>query len=422
MSKCTYRLKHLARLNVRSLQEDEPEDLEFRYIDISTVGRGRLVAEPQRTRFEDAPSRARRLVTRGDTIISTVRTYLGAVWPVAEPAHDLVVSTGFTVVSPGPELDPRFFGWWAQSNACIDGVVARSVGVSYPAVNASDIGDLRIDLPDRARQREIALFLDAETGRIDALIEKRQQMIALLKTRRASVMYAGVSGRSSDYDRCWARVPWLDDRPVHWDEAKLTHVARLGSGHTPSRDHPEWWEDCTIPWVTTGEVAQMRADRIEFITETRENVSELGIANSSAAIHPSGTVVLCRTAASAGYSAILGAPMATSQDFATWTCGPQLRPRFLLLCLRVMRRDLLERLAMGSTHRTIYMPDIESIRVPLPPLKEQDRIVDATWRQLRAIDAAMDAVARQIDRLRERHQALITAAVTGNLDVASDAA
>lgn len=114
--------------------------------------------------------------------------------------------------------------------------------------------------------------------------------------------------------------------------------------------------------------------------------------------------------------------MATSQDFATWTCGPRLRPRFLLLCLRAMRAELLGRLAMGSTHKTIYMPEIEAIRVPLPPLAEQDRVVEETWARLRPIDAAVTTVERQLDLLRERRQALITAAVTGELDVAKAAA
>ncbi len=76
-----------------------------------------------------------------------------------------------------------------------------------------------------------------------------------------------------------------------------------------------------------------------------------------------------------------GGEMATSQDFATWTRGPLLRPRFLLLCLRAMREDLLGRLAMGSTHKTIFMPDIQSLRIPLPPVDEQDEIVEAVWQE-----------------------------------------
>src|SRR5207245_1658114 len=96
---------------------------------------------------------------------------------------------------------------------------------------------------------------------------------------------------------------------------------------------------------------------------------------------------------------------------------PLLRPRFLLLCLRVMRQDLLGRLAMGSTHQTIYMPDIEALRIPLPNPKEQDRIVDEVWSRLRRIDDTADALTQQIDLLTEHRQALITAAVTGELEI-----
>ena len=166
---------------------------------------------------------------------------------------------------------------------------------------------------------------------------------------------------------------------------------------------------------------QIRDDRIEYLSETREMISELGIANSSAELHPAGTVVLSRTA-SAGFSAIMATDMATSQDYVTWTCGPRLRPRFLLLCLRAMRQDLLGRLAMGSTHQTIYVPDIQSIRIPLPPLEEQDQLVEWVWQRLRRIDAATDAIRRQIDLLKERRQALITAAVTGQLEIPGVAA
>ncbi|MCL4294053.1 MAG: restriction endonuclease subunit S, partial [Acidimicrobiia bacterium] len=266
-------------------------------------------------------------------------------------------------------------------------------------------------------------FLDAETARIDALITKKRALSDRLLERRNALTLDGVAGTltSPAEGRASTGLPWLPSYPEGWQTTKLTLIARLGSGHTPSRDHPEWWEDCTIPWVTTGEVAQMRGDRIEYIATTREKISELGMAHSSATLHPAGTVVLSRTA-SAGFSAIMGTDMATSQDFATWTCGPLLDSRFLLLCLRAMRSDLLGRLTQGSTHQTIYMPDIEAIRIPLPPLDEQHRIVEATWASLGPIDRAVDVLEKQIALLRERRQALITAAVTGEIAVPGTAA
>lgn len=211
-------------------------------------------------------------------------------------------------------------------------------------------------------------------------------------------------------------MPWLSGLPAEWSEAKLSLVARLGSGHTPSRSRPELWTDCTIPWITTGEVGQIRDDHVEILTETREKVSVRGVENSAAVVHPEGTVVLSRTA-SAGFSAIMGTDMATSQDFVTWTCGPRLLPRFLLFCLRAMRSDLLGRLAMGSTHKTIYFPDIESIRIPLPAVDEQRRMLELADQELRALGPLESAIHHQIHLLRERRQALITAAVTGKLDI-----
>lgn len=272
------------------------------------------------------------------------------------------------------------------------------------------------------RQRAISDFLDTETARIDALLSNKRALLGLLEERKASTMLDGVSGHLlAKHLLETSNLAWLTHRPAHWDEVLLRLVARTGSGHTPSREHSEWWNDCTIPWITTGEVAQVRSDAAEVISETREMISEQGVANSSATVHPAGTVVLCRTA-SAGYSGIMGSAMATSQGFITWTCGPLLRPRFLLLCLRAMRQDLLGRLATGSTHKTIYMPDLHGLRIPLPSIAEQDQIVDRVWAKLSAGFSLAHQVRAQIALLQERRQALITAAVTGELEIPGVAA
>jgi type I restriction enzyme S subunit len=271
-------------------------------------------------------------------------------------------------------------------------------------------------LPTVYQQRAIADYLDAETARLDGLVERDRLVAHRLTERRIAVTSAGVAGCFLDAPRRNSSLPWLPSLPAHWREAKLTLLAKLGSGHTPSRQHPEWWVDCTIPWITTGEVWQIRDDRIEYLTDTRERISEVGLANSAAKLHPAGTVVLSRTA-SAGFSAIMATDMATSQDFVTWTCGPELRPRYLLLYLRAMRSDLLGRLAMGTTHKTIYFPDLQSIRVPLPPLDEQDEIVEFVWERLHRIEDAIEAINRQEELLHERRQALVAAVVTGQRDI-----
>jgi len=239
--------------------------------------------------------------------------------------------------------------------------------------------------------------------------------LATLRERRDTGVYARVTG-SEHRSRRASGLAWAESLPSRWGTVKLGLLARMGSGHTPSRSNPEWWTDCRIPWITTGEVSQVRDDRREVISETRERISELGLANSAAELHPKGTVVLCRTA-SAGYSGVMGHDMATSQDYVTWTCGPRLDPFYLLWCLRAMRQDLLGRLAMGSTHKTIYVPDLQMLRVPLPELGEQREIVKRIREANTRIDSLVDAINQQLALLAERRQALITAAVTGQMDV-----
>ncbi|MCC0094717.1 restriction endonuclease subunit S [Streptomyces flavotricini] len=197
-------------------------------------------------------------------------------------------------------------------------------------------------------------------------------------------------------------APWLSDS--RWPTKPIRYVARLGTGHTPSRNVPQYWKDCTIPWITLADVWQLRNGTADTITKTKEKISNLGLANSSAVKHPAGTVILSRTA-SVGFSAIMGVDMATTQDFATWTCGPDLEPKYLLHALRAMAPDL-KRVAAGSTHKTVYMPDIEQLRIPLPPLGEQRRIADYLDTETTRINKL---TALQLDirnKLSERERAL----------------
>ncbi|MEU5714331.1 restriction endonuclease subunit S [Streptomyces sp. NPDC020403] len=208
-------------------------------------------------------------------------------------------------------------------------------------------------------------------------------------------------------------APWLSTS--RWPTVPIRFVAKLGTGHTPSRNIRKFWEDCTVPWITLADVWQIRNSGVDYITETKEMVSHLGLANSSAVKHPAGTVILSRTA-SVGFSAIMSADMATSQDFATWTCSPSLEPKFLLHALRAMAPDL-KRVAAGSTHKTIYMPDIEGLRIPFPSTKEQRRIATFLDAETARIDRLTAARQRQLGALEERAYAAVSETlVPGTLD------
>ncbi len=209
-------------------------------------------------------------------------------------------------------------------------------------------------------------------------------------------------------------VEWLGEVPEHWEVKPIRKAARLESGHTPSRNHPEYWENCTVPWFSLADVWQIREERRDVIVETKEKVSELGLANSAARRLPAGTVMLSRTA-SVGFSAIMGVEMATTQDFANWVCGDELLPKFMLHVFRSMQGEF-RRLMMGSTHNTIYMPDIQAFRFALPPLPEQRAIAAFLDRETAKIDGLVAEQQRLIELLKEKRQAVISHAVTKGLD------
>ncbi|MGW7679099.1 restriction endonuclease subunit S [Kribbella sp. NPDC054772] len=364
-------------------------------------------------RYEESPELKLR---SGDVLLAKDGSTLG----ITNVIHSLprpATVNGSIAVLRSFDVEPRFLRYSLESSPIQGLIEALKGGMGVPHLFQWDIKRLPLSLPSLAEQRRIADFLDAETAQIGRMASVQESARKVLNERREAAIFDAVTGRPVS-ERRPSRLAWVDTLPARWQDAKLSHVARMGTGHTPSRNKPEWWVDCTIPWVTTGDVARMRSDRIEVLADSREKISKVGMLNSSAEIHPQNTVVLCRTA-SAGYSAVMGQDMATSQDFATWTCGPRLDPFFLLWCLRAMRTDLLDRLAMGSTHKTIYMPDLQGLRIPLPNTDEQAAIVGEIRKSNAAIDAAKDAIERQLELLSERRRALITAAVTGQFDVAT---
>jgi type I restriction enzyme S subunit len=117
----------------------------------------------------------------------------------------------------------------------------------------------------------------------------------------------------------------------------------------------------------------------------------------------------------------MGLDMATTQDFVNWVCGPTLRPEYLLYVFRSMGHEF-RRLTMGSTHQTIYMPDVGEFSTPIPPVRKQDQIVTFIRTETARIDALVAKVRDAIDRLSELRTAFISAAVTGRIDVREEVA
>lgn len=313
---------------------------------------------------------------------------------------------------------------WLFYAAQLLGLDTYSEDSAIPGLSREFVYSRMLAVPPIQEQQEITRFVDRETAKIDALAPKKERLIELLQEKRAALITRAVTKGipSTDSGQATPNVPmkdsgvqWLGQIPAHWEVMRTKFVARLESGHTPSRQHPEYWVDCTIPWFSLADVWEIREARIEYVYETIEKVSEVGLANSAARLLPKGTVMVSRTA-SVGFSGIMGKDMATTQDFVNWVCGPRIQPEYLLYVFRAMKPEL-DRLTMGSTHQTIYMPDVARFLALLPPREEQTRIVDFVRRETARIDSLVDRIRRAIDRLNDYRTALISAAVTGKIDV-----
>lgn len=211
-------LKRWVRLNASTLGEKTNPGFEFRYVDIGAVKTGRLAKELERLRFESAPSRARRVLRRGDTIISTVRTYLKAIWYVNEEADDLIASTGFAVLTPGSEVEPEYLGYVIQSTGFVNRVAANSIGIAYPAIAETVLGRFPVVMPSTVtEQQAIVAHIKAESAPLDQAIEQALTEIKLIREYRDRQIADVITGQVDV--RGW--VPGPDDVVADEDLAAL---------------------------------------------------------------------------------------------------------------------------------------------------------------------------------------------------------
>lgn len=209
-------------------------------------------------------------------------------------------------------------------------------------------------------------------------------------------------------------VEWLGEVPEHWKICRIKQVAKLESGHTPDKKIDAYWIDCDIPWVSLNDSSQLK--KVDYISETAIFLNEKGIANSSARKLPERCVVFTRDA-SIGLAAITTKVMAVSQHVIAWICDEEkVIPEYLLLVFYAMQ-DELNRFTFGATLKTIGMPDVNKLTGAFPDIAEQKVIIEHVFRVKQTLDIMVSKSEEAIKIIKERRTALISAAVTGKIDV-----
>ena len=406
----TMRLKFAATINDEALPENIDPDFEIAYIDIGNVDSSGTIHEIVDYRFEAAPSRARRIVRDGDVIISTVRTYLQAIAPIIEPPENLIVSTGFAVVRPRPhKLDPGFCRYAIREPRFLAEVEMRSTGISYPAINASEIGDIAISLPELPTQRKTAAFLDAELAQLDTLIEAKQKLLSLLaEKRRTLVAEAVMRGLDRSAPLRPSGIDWLGDIPAHWEVRRS-----------------KWLFEERDVRSTTGEETLFSL-RMERGLVPHNEVSEKKTLPDELVgykIARQGELVVNRMRAATGLIAIAPEYGLVSPDYAVFVPSEEIEcdyyvELFKTTLLQAVFRSESTGLGTGSQgFLRLYSQNFLALWFPYPPIEEQRQILEHLKVERVKIDKLATATERSITLLKERRSALIAAAVTGQIDI-----
>lgn len=285
-------------------------------------------------------------------------------------------------------MDPQFLVHRLRLSAIAGELTDDQAKTTIAHLPAIRLAELTLELPPIPLQRQI-------------VVQLADQLATVRHTRQtaADQMKAVVALRAKTYRRAFRDITPLaaggDADVPHggWHWTALTDLARLESGHTPSRSRPDWW-DGDLPWIALPDI---RAVDGKVIDRTIEMTNPEGIAHSAARILPADTVVMSRTA-SVGFVARMGRPMATSQDFVNWVCGPNLDPEFLMHLL-IRSRDYIRSLSSGAIHKTVYFPTVKAFRVCIPGIDEQHQIAAELRERLATIDVMTKAIEAELEAI-----------------------
>jgi type I restriction enzyme S subunit len=285
-------------------------------------------------------------------------------------------------------------------------------GATRDKLTQDDLKQIDVPAPPIEEQRRIADFLDAETARIDLLVQKRTQMSALLASHNKAMIRAHMNRPRIDQALTDARVPWLRSMPDHWGAAPLRYVSRIQRGASPRPiDDPAYFDDegGSHAWVRISDVTA--SDK--YLTKTSQRLSSLG-RSLSVSLQPGELFV--SIAASVGKPIITQIPCCIHDGFVAIR-RPKLEVEFLYYLL--LLGDAFEGLGKLGTQLNLNSDTVGSIKVPIPPRTEQRTIVDQLSDGIDASRRLEASLERQKNLLVERRQALITAAVTGQIDVST---
>ena len=335
----------------------------------------------------------------GDLLLAT-RTRVGLVGIASEV---LGASQDITLVEPKDEADCGFLYRVLDSRA--DELQRKSRGTTIQGVTREDVDSLPILLPPLPEQRAIAAVLDS----IDDAIEGAEAVIAATERLRDALLHdlltRGLPGQHTEF----REVPGLGTIPADWQVVRLGEVGQWYSGGTPSKSRPDYWSGC-IPWVSPKDM------KVREITDSSDRISEEA-ARAGSRVVSEGTIFVVVRGMILAHSvpvAMTAVPCAFNQDIRALITSEIFNPRYVLAALESLKTKMLD-MVTPSTHGTmrIVREDLHDIRIPLPPLPEQQAIAATLDR----VDAAIEVAREEAAGLRLLKDSTADALLTGRVRI-----
>ena len=400
------RVKEVGDINKSTLSEKTPASYEFDYVDIGSVTYGVKGYTKERMDFDVAPSRAKRIVQKGDTIISTVRTYLKAIATIDEEVSDLIVSTGFAVISPRKEIVDKFCSYLLTSNCIVDEICALSTGVSYPATNATVIGDLFFLIPPVSEQQAIAAYLDTKTAHIDRQIDLlSQKALQYGKLKQSLINETVTRGLDKSVTMKDSGIERLGEVPEHWELKRLKEIGFLFSGLTGKSGEDFTDENIYsapfVPFTNISNNFYLSKEILKYVVifpnEKQNIVRKFDIF----------FLMSSEDYADLGKCSLLIQDMDTSTYLNSFCKGfrftkKNIHPLFInyLLHSSVYRNNLSNE-GKGFTRINLKIEKVNDIRLILPSLKEQQAIADYLDTKTANIDNIIETINTKVAKLKE---------------------
>ena len=407
----TTRLVDLADVNPEHLDSRTDPDYALEYLDIAAITSPGVIGPSRTHTFAEAPSRARRRVRVGDILVSTVRPYLRNFGRIRKAPHNLVASTGYTVVRPRAAVSGSFLYQHVLSNRFVEFLKPRMRGSNYPAVNNADVEVYGLPLPPLTEQRKIAAILSS----VDDAIEKAQAVIDQVQVVKRGLMQElftrGLPGRHRRF-----KQTEIGEVPEAWDVVSL---ARSGATVTSgSRGWAKYYSDDGALFLRITNLARntirLRLNDVRHVAIPKDS------AEGRRTRVQTGDLIISITADLGMVGFIpdgIGEAYVNQHLALVRLPDDALRPEFAGYFLATeIARNRFYRLNDAGAKAGLNLPTIMKLTVPKPPRDEQDMAVEV----LTAIEERLAVEEKKLVGLAAVKSALMSVLLTGELRVTPD--